>query len=419
MTYTEAIEFIHSVSWKGSVPGLSRITELCHRLGNPERNLRCIHIAGTNGKGSTAAYLTAVLTAAGYKVGTFTSPYVRTFNERIAIGGVPVSDALLAEAVAAVKPHAEAMEDRPTEFELITAVGFEIFKREAVDLVVLEVGLGGRYDSTNIIEKPLCSVITGIALDHVQLLGNTLAEIAGEKAGIIKAGCPTVCARLAPEAAEVIEAEAAKCASPLTKVDPERITVHADTLDGIVMDYTHRKNLRTTLIGGYQPRNIALVCEVIDALKNTLPVSEEAVYAGIAAAKWPARFELLASEPPVVFDGGHNEEGVRAAIDTAKRVLGDKVVILTGVMEDKAYDVMAGMIASVASEVFTLKPDNPRAMEAEALAAVYRAHGVPATAYPTIADALQAAHARAKACGLPLLILGSLYLYKDIYPHFA
>ena len=237
MTYTEAIEFIHSVSWKGSMPGLSRITELCHRLGNPERDLRCIHIAGTNGKGSTAAYLTAVLTAAGYKVGTFTSPYVRTFNERIAIGGVPVSDALLADAVATVKPHAEAMEDRPTEFELITAIGFEIFKREAVDLVVLEVGLGGRYDSTNIIEKPLCSVITGIALDHVQLLGNTLGEIAGETARIIKTGCPTVCARLAPEAAEVIEAEAEKCASPIAKADPEKITVHADTLDGIVMDY--------------------------------------------------------------------------------------------------------------------------------------------------------------------------------------
>ena len=186
MTYTKALEYIHSVSWKGSVPGLSRIEELCRRMGNPEKDLRCIHIGGTNGKGSTAAYLTAVLRAAGYRVGTFTSPYVRTFNERIAIDGRPVSNYLLAKAVEAAKPHADAMADRPTEFELITAVGFEVFRRKKVDIVVLEVGLGGRYDSTNIIEAPLLSVITGIAFDHMQLLGNTLAEIASEKAGILK-----------------------------------------------------------------------------------------------------------------------------------------------------------------------------------------------------------------------------------------
>jgi len=420
MTYTEALQFIHSVSWRGSMPGLSRITELCRRMGDPQRSLHCIHIAGTNGKGSTAAYLTAVLRAAGYKVGTFTSPYVRTFNERIAIDGKPVSNYLLAKAVEAAKPHAEAMEDRPTEFELITAVGFEVFRRKKVDVVVLEVGLGGRYDSTNIITAPLCSVITGIAFDHVQLLGNTLSEIASEKAGIIKPARPTVTARLAPEADAVIEAEAKKQGSPLSAVDPDRITVHADTLSGIVMDYKDRKNIRTALIGGYQPRNIALVCETVDTLRRAgMEISEDALYSGIAAARWPARFELLQKNPPVVFDGGHNEEGVRAAVETAKRVLGGKVAILTGVMEDKAYDTMAGMIAEIAEEVFTLKPDNPRAMEAEALAAVYAAHGVKATANDSIAAALQAARNRAAERDLPLLILGSLYLYKDIYKHFS
>lgn len=419
MTYTEALQFIHSVSWMGSRPGLSRITELCRRMGDPQKGLRCIHIAGTNGKGSTAAYLTAVLRAAGYTVGTFTSPYVRTFNERIAVDGKPVSNYLLTKAVEAAKPHAEAMEDRPTEFELITAVGFEVFRRKKVDVVVLEVGLGGRYDSTNIIESPICSVITGIAFDHVQILGNTLAEIASEKAGIIKAGCPTVTARLAPEAEAVIAAEAKKQGSPRTAVDPDRITVHSDTVDGIVFDYKDRKNLRTTLIGGYQPRNIALVCETVDVLRqNGFSVSEDALYKGIAAAKWPARFELLQKEPPVVFDGGHNEEGVRAAVETAKRVFGGKVVILTGVMADKAYDTMVGLIAEIAEEVFTLRPDNPRAMSADALAAVYAEHGVKATPSATVAKALQAARARASALGLPLLILGSLYLYKDIYKHF-
>ena len=419
MNYTEALQFIHSVTWMGSRPGLSRITELCRRMGNPEKGLRCIHIAGTNGKGSTAAYLTAVLRAAGYRVGTFTSPYVRTFNERIAIDGRPVSNYLLTKAVEAAKPHAEAMEDRPTEFELITAVGFEVFRRKKVDVVVLEVGLGGRYDSTNVIEAPLCSVITGIALDHVQILGNTLAEIAGEKAGIIKHGCPTVTARLAPEAEAVIAAEAAAQHSPRTVVDPDRITVHSDTVRGIAFDYKERKGIRTALIGGYQPRNIALVCETVEVLRaQGLAISEEAIYRGIAEARWPARFELLQKEPPVVFDGGHNEEGVRAAVETAKRVFGGKVVILTGVMADKAYDTMVGLIAPIAAEVFTLRPDNPRAMAADGLAAVYAAHGVKATPSDTVASALRKARKRAAALGLPLLILGSLYLYKDIYKHF-
>ena len=419
MNYTQALEYIHSVSWRGSVPGLSRIRELCERMGHPEKGLRCIHIAGTNGKGSTAAYLTSILRAAGYRVGTFTSPYVRTFNERIAIDGRPVSNYLLAKAVEAAKPHADAMADRPTEFELITAVGFEIFRRKKVDVVVLEVGLGGRYDSTNIIKSPLLSVITGIAFDHMQLLGNTLGAIASEKAGILKQNCPAVMARLADEAKQVLEAEAKAQNAPITEVDPDAITVHADTLLGIEMDYKERKNLHTSLIGGYQPRNIALVCEAVDALcKVGVQISEDALYEGISTAKWPARFELLSSEPPVVFDGGHNEEGVRAAIETAKHVFGEKVIILTGVMADKAYAPMADLIAPVAREVFTLKPDNPRAMEADALAAVYAERGVPAKGYPTIAAALQAARARAKKLGAPLLILGSLYLYKDIYKHF-
>lgn len=420
MTYTQAIEYIHSVSWRGSVPGLSRIEELCRRMGNPEKGLRCIHVGGTNGKGSTSSYLTAVLRAAGYRVGTFTSPYVRTFNERIAIDGEPVSNYMLAKAVEAAKPHADAMADRPTEFELITAVGFEIFRRKKVDVVVLEVGLGGRFDSTNIIEEPLVSLVTGIAFDHMQLLGDTLAKIAWEKAGIIKSGCPAVTASLADEAAEVIAAEAKEKNSTVTVVDPAKIVVCSDTLDGIVMDYGEYKNIKTSLIGGYQPKNIALVCEAVKALNaRGLDISRDALYNGIAAAKWHARFELLSREPVVVFDGGHNEEGVRAAIDTAARVFGGKkVVLLTGVMADKAYDGMVDIIAPYVAEVFTLKPDNHRSLDAASLATAYERRGVKATANDNIAASLKAARKRAVKLGLPLLILGSLYLYKDIYKHF-
>lgn len=420
MTYNEAIEYIHSVSWKGSMPGLSRITELSGRLGNPEKSLRCIHIGGTNGKGSTSAFLTSVLLAAGYKVGTFTSPYVRTFNERIAINGEPVSDELLSEAVEYVRPHADAMEDRPTEFELISAIGFEIFKREKVDVVVLEVGMGGRYDSTNIIEEPILSVITGISLDHTQLLGDTLDRIAWEKAGILKKDRPAVLAALEDEAKAVFLNEAAEKKCSLSFVSPDEIKVHDISLCGITMDYKARKSIKTSLIGEYQQRNIALVCETVDALCACgYKISEDALYRGIAAAKWPARFELLSREPVVVFDGGHNEEGVTSALATARKVFsGKKPIILTGVMADKAYEKMVSMIAAAATEVFTLKPDNPRALDSEELARVYRANGVKATAGATIADALSAARAAASEQNLPLLILGSLYLYKDVYKEF-
>ena len=386
-------------------------------MGNPEKGLRFIHIGGTNGKGSTSAYLTSVLMAAGYSVGTFTSPYVRTFNERIAINGKPVSNYMLAAATSAVKPHADAMVDKPTEFELISAIGFEIFKRKKVDVVVLEVGMGGRFDSTNIIEAPLAALITGIAFDHMQLLGDSLSKIAWEKAGIIKQNCPTVTARLKKEAAEVIAKEAKEKNSSVSEVCPDKIEVLSDTLDGIVMNYGEYKDIKTSLIGGYQPLNIALVCEAVRVLNTRgLKISRDALYRGIASAKWPARFELLSRDPVTVFDGGHNEEGVRAAIATAARVFGgEKVVLLTGVMADKAYDDMVDIIAPHVAEVFTLKVDNPRALDAASLAAVYENRGVCATPCDDIAKSFAAAKKRAKELGLPLLILGSLYLYKDIY----
>ena len=419
MTYTEALKYIHSVSWRGSVPGLSRIQALCDAMGNPERDLRIVHVAGTNGKGSTVAYLSAILRRAGLRVGSFTSPYVRTFNERIAIDGKPVTNYMLASATETVRAYAEQMADKPTEFELITAIGFEIFRRKKCDIVVLEVGLGGRFDSTNVISAPLCSVITGIAMDHMQLLGDTLAKIAWEKAGIIKAGCPVVTAALAPEAARVIADEAAACHAPCTVVDPTAIRVTAHGLSGITMDYKARKDLHTSLIGLYQPRNIALVCETVDVLRRAgLDIPENAVVRGIAETRWQARFELLSRDPVVIYDGGHNEEGVRAAVDTVKATFDGKAVLVSGVMRDKAYEKMVSILAEVADCAFTLTPDNPRALPAADYAAVFRAHGIPAEPRDSITAAVQAGVRAAKEKGEPLIILGSLYTYKDVYKLF-
>ena len=416
MTYTEALQYIHSVSWRGSVPGLSRIQALCDAMGNPERELRVVHVAGTNGKGSTVAYLSSILRAAGYRVGSFTSPYVRTFNERIAVDGKPVSNYMLASATETVRAYAEGLEDKPTEFELITAIGFEIFRRKKCDIVVLEVGLGGRFDSTNVVTKPLCSVITGIAMDHMQLLGDTLAKIAWEKAGIIKEGCPVVTAALAPEAERVIADEAAVHRAPRTVVDPAAIRVVSQSLAGIVLDYKGRTRLKTSLIGLYQPRNIALVCETVDVLRGIgIAIPEAAVRRGIAETRWQARFELLSRDPVVIYDGGHNEEGVRAAVDTVKAIFGGKVVLVSGVMRDKAYEKMVSILAEIADCAVTLTPDNPRALPAAEYAEVFRAHGIPAEPRDTIAAAVHTGVRAAEEKGEPLIILGSLYTYKDVY----
>ena len=215
MTYREAVEYIHSVVWRGSRPGLSRICELLARLGNPEEGLKFIHIAGTNGKGSTSAMTESVLREAGYKTGLFVSPYIKSFNERIAFCGVPIDNESLAEITARVKPHAEQMADTPTEFELITAIGLCYFRQMNCDIVVLETGMGGRLDSTNVIKDPLATVITGIALDHTEYLGDTVEKIAAEKAGIIKRGAPVVWGGHDARARAVIETVAESVGAPL------------------------------------------------------------------------------------------------------------------------------------------------------------------------------------------------------------
>lgn len=420
MTYKEALAYIHSVSWRGSMPGLSRIQELCARMGNPERGLRFIHIAGTNGKGSTAAYLSSVLRAAGYRTGAFTSPYVKTFNERISIDGRPVSNALLAAATESVRRFAGEMQDPPTEFELITAIGFECFRRRQCEFVVLEVGLGGRYDSTNVIEAPLLSVITGIALDHTQLLGATLDKIAFEKAGIIKEGRPVCLGVLPPEARAVILREAREKHAPFCEVRESALCVKVLDLDHICMDYGDCTDLESRLIGLYQPRNIALVCEAVRMLEaEGVPVGMDALHAGIRAAQWHARFEVLQREPPVIFDGGHNPDGVRAAVETAKRLFPGKVNILTGILADKDYETMADSIAEIAGQVFTVTPGNPRALSAEALAEVFVRRSIPARPCGGIGEGVRAARRCSRRDRRPLLILGSLYMYKDVYRHFC
>lgn len=420
MNYTEAIEYIHSVCWKGSKPGLSRITELCERLGNPQNELRFIHVTGTNGKGSVCAMTESVLRSAGYRTGLFTSPYVKSFNERMQINGENVSNERLAYVTSLVKPHADAMQDSPTEFELITAVAFMLFKLEKCDIVVLEAGMGGRLDSTNVIEKSVASVITGVALEHTEYLGDTVEKIAFEKAGIIKSGCPVVYGgddvTACGDAYKVISKKAEEFKSKLQCVDYDTLKIKSATLDGTVLDYKEFKDIRLQLLGLYQPQNCARVLELIGVLRNAgYVISNEAVKKGLEATVWRARFEKLMNEPLVLYDGSHNPEGISVAVRTLKHYFGNgRVNILTGVMADKDYKKMTAELAPLVNKAFTITPSNPRSLSAQALKNVFEELGVSSTAFDSVKEAVKSAINESKKSNIPLICLGSLYMYAEI-----
>ena len=416
MNITQAIDYIHSVNWVFCKPGLDRITALCEALGNPQDNLTFIHVAGTNGKGSFCAMTEAVLRAEGYRTGLFTSPYIQAFGERMRVNGQNISDEELVALVEEVRPIADAMEDKPTEFELITALAFLYFARQKCEVVVLECGLGGRLDATNIIKRPLLSVITGIALDHTAILGDTIEKIAAEKAGIIKAGTPLLWCGQDAVAERVIRARAESLGVKVIPVQHDALSVTSMTLAGTELNFGNHSGVHLSLLGTYQPHNAANVLTAIDLLRRMdMIIGEDAVREGLATVAWPARFEILSREPLVLFDGGHNPEGIDGAVRSIQAYFGEeKVLIVTGVMADKDYRYMAGRIASVAERVFCLTPYNPRALPSSEYAGVFEDLGIPASPHATVDAAVHAAMTEAKKTGTPVVCLGSLYMYSEI-----
>lgn len=416
MNCAESIEYIHSINWCFCKLGLERISELCSLLGDPQKDLKFIHVAGTNGKGSFCSMLDSVLRSAGYKTGLFTSPYIKFFNERICFDGAPITDADLAEITSYVRPFADSMNDKPTEFELITAIGFEYFKRKKCDVVILETGMGGRFDSTNIIPPPLLSVITGISLDHTAFLGDTVEKIAYEKAGIIKKGSPVLFGGNDACVERVIREQAKIADADFFLTERDAIKNISVSLDGTVFDFCKRKNLKIKLLGLYQPYNAANVLSAVDILKSGgMDIPESAIYSGLEKAEWSARFELLSKEPIVIYDGAHNPEGITAAVRSIETYFGDKkVYVLSGVMKDKDYDGISADLARVASRAYTVTPNNPRALDACEYAKTLFAHGIEAKAFDSLGSALSEALSAAKDDNTPLICLGSLYMYCEL-----
>lgn len=416
MNYNEALEYIHSVSWIFCKPGLDRIRELTNKLGNPQNELKFIHVAGTNGKGSFCSMLHEILKEAGYMVGLFTSPYIVSFNERIAVNGEPILDEDLAEITSQIKPIADSMQDKPTEFELITAIGLEYFKRKKCDYVVLECGLGGRLDSTNIVENKVLSVITGIAFDHTAILGDTIPQIAKEKAGIIKESTPVLWCGNDKEAEQVIKDEAKAKNAPFYIAERNTLNVKNQTLDGTFFDYDALKDLKINLLGTYQIENATNVLNAVKILNSIgLSISNESIKNGLEKAKWHARFEIISHTPLVIFDGGHNPQGVCEAVKSIKQYFNsEKLYIITGVMADKDYKFIASKISEIASKVFCLTPDNPRALNAKDYAEVFNSLGINAEHFDTVEIAVQAAIKEATENKKAILCLGSLYMYGEV-----
>ena len=410
MNAEQAIAYIHSVCWKGSIPGLGRTQELREKMGNPEKKLKFVHIAGTNGKGSTAAMTASILSKAGYRTGLYTSPYIYRFHERIQVDGVEISDEDLTEITEYVKPLADSMAQSPTEFELVCCIAFEYFYRKKCDIVVLEVGMGGAWDATNVIEVPEVAVITNIGLDHTEYLGDTVEKIAETKSGIFKPHGHGVVYRSTPSVEAVYERVCAERDVSLRKADFDGLVLKAHTLEGQVFDCGSRKNLVLPLLGDHQLHNASVVLSIADTLIGEgWKISEQNIYDGIRDVRWPGRFDIVCRKPLFIIDGGHNPQCIEALVKNIRDYLaGKKVVALTGVLADKDYADMYKPVMPLVDRFVCITPPNPRKLEAEQLARYLRQAGAQAQASESILDGVKQAMELAGKDGV-VLCFGSLY----------
>ena len=398
MNYEEALRYIEQLNTKGIALGLERITALLERLGNPQDALRCIHVAGTNGKGSVCAFIDSALQHAGLRVGRYSSPTLYRYLERFQINGLDMEPEIFAQLIDSVRIACVQMEQQglevPTVFEVETAIAFLYFKQQACDYVLLEVGMGGRLDSTNVIHHPVLSVITSISMDHTAMLGDTLAQIATEKAGIIKTGCMAVVAPQEAEAMCVLEQVCMRCQVTPVIVNMSDCTLHAWDMDGQTFDYGNWQNVTIGLVGEYQRINAAVALEALQLLQQLEPTLDDvAIIHGLAQAKWSGRFEVIGQKPLFIVDGAHNPAGAQGLADTVRRMLADRQVkpnnvwLLMGVFADKAYTTIGRMMSSCGDTLITFCPPGERGLPSALLSEAMQPY------YPNIIDMQTPEHA--------------------------
>lgn len=427
MTPQEAIAYIDNFTWSTTRLGLSRTRELLSAMGDPQKKLRFIHVAGSNGKGSTCAMLAAILQRAGYKTGLYTSPFIEEFGERMQVNGENIPGEALASITERVRVLADAMEDHPSQFELVTAVAMQYFYEAHCDIVVLEVGMGGELDSTNVIDCPDVAVITNIGLEHTEYLGNTLTEIAQTKAGIIKEGCRVVLYDGEPEVRDVVRRVCAEKHAGLLETDFSKLVPGTQSLDGQTFTYEGAP-YQVALLGPHQLHNAVVVLETVRTLRELgWAVPEDAVHEGLRTVSWPARLEVLNREPLFILDGGHNPQCAEALADALSEILPkdpatgnpQKAVFLAGVLADKDYNAMLDFVAPFARAFICTTPQSNRALPAADFAKAVEAKGIPATPFEDIPEALLHALLEAGEDGA-VVSFGSLYqagavrsAYKD------
>jgi dihydrofolate synthase/folylpolyglutamate synthase len=423
--YRETIDYLYALQKHGIKLALSNSHALMSLMGDPHRKFRSVHVAGTNGKGSTSAFIASMLQAAGYRVGLYTSPHLVSFTERIRINAVLITEAKVVELAARVRDAARKAEGpggmgafSPTFFEVTTAMAFTYFAEEGVDIAVIEVGMGGRLDSTNVI-TPLVSVITNIELEHTEFLGTTLTEIAGEKAGIIKQGVPVVTGAMQQEVITVIEREAAAREAGVYRLSNDFMPVPVASRRAQIFDYrgitVSYEKVRINMLGRYQVDNASLALATIECLRNAgILVDEAAVRRGLEQARWEGRLELVARKPDIYLDGAHNPASARMLAATVREMKSAyrRTVLIIGILQDKDCGGIIAALAPLVDHVIVTKPDYSRAMDVQALAsAIRKLHGSVGTA-ETVGDAI----AMARDNELPddlVLITGSLYMVGD------
>ncbi len=374
MNYTEAQEYLETLQGYGIVPGLDSIRRLCSQLGNPQEALCFVHIAGTNGKGSVLNFIYEILRAAGYRVGRFTSPAIFDYREQIQVGGTPITRKALCQGLELVKEACQAIcaqgYPHPTAFEVQTALAFWYYREKKCDIVLLECGMGGLGDTTNVIEKPCVSVIASVGMDHMQYLGKILAEIAAQKAGIIKAGCPVVTFEQSPAAMDVIENCAAEKRAPLTVVRRENLSRLRYGVERQRFDWNGYRDLEIAVAGRYQVDNAHLALETVRVLAESgWKIGESHIRKGLLAMSWPGRFQIIAKRPLFVVDGAHNEDGVQKLADSIEFYFTNKrIIYIMGVLRDKDYERMIALTHGYADQIFTVTPPGPRGLSAYELA---------------------------------------------------
>lgn len=418
------IDRIHEFNRFGMVLGLDRMEELLRRLGNPQDDLKVIHVAGTNGKGSVSKYLEEGLSACGYKMGLYTSPYIETFNERIRYDGADISDEDLEYYGQKVVSAAEAMVadglDSPTEFEVVTAIAFLYFADRQADITILEVGLGGIGDSTNVVKSPLASVITSISYDHMAQLGSSLAEIAVNKAGIIKTGCPVIANVPQRDAAKIIARKAYAMGSRLYDISGIRAAVSDETpfSQKVSMELYEKSysDVEISMVGRHQAENLKTALATLEILRKSgaVKLDREALYEGLKRARQPGRFEVISEDPLVIIDGAHNEAGAQALQETmAQHFAGKKILLVAGILADKEIDSIVKFLTKITAHIIVTEPDNPRKLAAEKLAEHVADFGVAAEAVSDVEAAVHRAKELADGYDV-ILFAGSLYLIGDV-----